>query len=254
METRSQEERIWRSCGQASGLALAGILLSGPVVVPLLAVLSPQPAWQSPELFAAHFAYVQTAPYFAGFAMIGGFLWLFAGLHQAAPPERRLRTRVALSFGSAYAALIFFNYIVQTTFVPSLTRPYAPQSAELIATFSMANPRSLAWAVEMWAYGLLGVATWLAAAAFGSSRLERTTALLYAANGPVSLAGGIWTALEPGWVQTTPGLVAFVGWNALVVAMVGCTWEVARRRRSDAARPLPRGVPAGVPRPNAPFA
>jgi hypothetical protein len=95
----------------------------------------------------------------------------------------------------------------------------------------MANPRSLAWSLEMWGYAVLGIATWAVAVAFGRSRLERATAKALVANGVVSVAGGIATAAWPGWVETTPGLVCFAAWNALMIGVGVLVIVTLRRRR-----------------------
>jgi hypothetical protein len=115
--------------------------------------------------------------------------------------------------------MVCVNYTVQTTFVPELARHYSASNDAILAALSMSNPASLAWGIEMWAYGLLGVATWLASPAFGEGRLERAAAWTFAANGPASIVPAVLTALRPGWVMTTAGLAAFAVWNLLVVIM-----------------------------------
>jgi hypothetical protein len=105
-----------------------------------------------------------------------------------------------------------------------------------IAAFSMANPKSLAWGIEMWGWGFLGVATWLVAPAFRDGRVERATSLAFIANGPVSIAGALWTVLRPGWVMTPAGLVAFGLWNVLLAVMASLAL-ITFRRRSSLVRP-----------------
>ncbi|MES1205363.1 MAG: hypothetical protein ABUS79_05450 [Pseudomonadota bacterium] len=90
-------------------------------------------------------------------------------------------------FTAVFAAFILFNYAVQTTFVPELARHYDAADARILAALTMSNPRSLAWAIEMWGWGFLGVATWLVSPVFGGAGLERAAALTFAVNGPVSL-------------------------------------------------------------------
>jgi hypothetical protein len=59
-------------------------------------------------------------------------------------------------FCAAFASFIFFNYVLQTTFLPALARAYAPESAGVVAAFSMSNPTSLAWGIEMWGWAFFG--------------------------------------------------------------------------------------------------
>jgi len=203
----------------AAAITLLGILLSGPLAILLLAKLHPQPPWQDAELFARHFHESQTFPYFAGFFLVGGYVVLMASLHALATDAEKPRTAAALSFTAVFASLVFLNYIVQTTIIPALVRQYTPDNAAIIALFSMSNPTSLAWAIEMWAWGFLGVATWLASPVLSTSQVERLASATFIANGVSSVLGAICTAARPAWVMTPPGLVGFVLWNALVFAM-----------------------------------
>lgn len=218
-----------------AGVALAGVVLSGPASLWLVAATHPQPPWSGPAAFVAAYHPVQAVPYFFGFLLVGGFAVLLAGLHDVAPDEVHGRTAAALVFAGAFAAMIFTNYAIQTSVVPALVTSGAGTDRSLLAWLTMANPLSLGWSLEMWGYAVLGVATWLAAPAFGGEGIERPTAALFVANGPISLAGGVMTALAPGWVLTTGGLVAFGAWNLLVVAMTACAIAAMRARgRADA--------------------
>ncbi len=221
----------------AASATLAGILLSGPVAMLLVGVTYPQPVWLGAEAFAAAHHPVQTLPYWFGFLLDGGSVALIAALHAMAPPDLKARTGAALAFAAAFAALIFFNYAMQTSFVPVLAEEYSAAKAPVISALTMANPRSLAWALEMWGYALLGVATWLVAPVFSGGRLERATAWLFVANGPVSIAGGFWTAAQPGWVMSPLGLSMFAGWNVLMFAMVVLALVCFRKRAAALVAP-----------------
>jgi hypothetical protein len=214
---------------------LAGILLSGPVSLALVR-LHPQPAWSGPEVFARAYHPIQTIPYFTGFLLVGGALYLIAALHTLASEPLRPRATAAVAFAAAFAALIFFNYVVQTTFVPALVRGGARENAGLISAFSLSNPRALGWAIEMWGYAVLGVATWLIAPVLAErGRVGRIAAALFAANGLVSVAGGLWTALEPGWVMSPAGLALFATWNLLMILMMVLVVAAFRLSVRDAA-------------------
>lgn len=228
--------------GSANHVGLWGALctcvggtMSGPVSLMIVELTHPQPDWESAARFAESYHPIQTLPFFCGFVLVGGLALLIAALHAQASSQARGRTTSAVIFASAFVALIAFNYVLQTTFVPALVRPYTPAHDVAVAMFSMRNPRSLAWGLEMWGYGLIGVATWLVAPQLSGSRLERTTAWLFAANGPISIAGAVWTALAPGWVLTGVGLVAFGAWNVLVI-MLGALSTFVFRARIRASR------------------
>jgi len=227
--------------------ALLGVLLSGPLAVALVNGTHPQPPWRDAELFARHFHPLQLLPYAGGILLVAALVVLIASAHALAGDGLRARTGAALAFTAAFAAFIFFNYVAQTTFVPDLARGYEPASAPIIATLSMSNPRSLAWGIEMWGWGLLGVATWLVAPVFQSSTLERAVAITFTANGPVSVAGALWTIARPGWVMTAAGLAAFAAWNVLLTAMGALAFIAFRRRLGRAPQQRTGATAADAP-------
>jgi hypothetical protein len=215
---------------QGAALTAAGALLSGPVSLVLVNATHPEPPWRDAATFVASYHPIQTLPFFLGFVLVGGLLTLLTSLALLAGPAERGRAMLGLALGAAFAALVVLNYTVQTTFVPLLVSSYTPDDAPVLAALTMSNPRSLGWSLEMWAYGVVGVATWLAAPVFSGDRLERATSLLFVLNGPGSIASALATAFIPGWALTVPGLVAFTLWNVLVIAMALAAGVVFRRR------------------------
>lgn len=248
-----QAGAIYASSGSASScragafgaaLALVGTSLSGPLGLALVASTHPQPAWRDAQLFAENYHFVQVLPYFAGLLLVAGFVILIASVHQLAEPRLKAATASASIFAAVFAALISLNYVVQTTFVPDLARHDGSAAAALVAALSMSNPRSLAWAIEMWGYAFLGVATWLCASVFGRTPLERTLAFTFVANGVMGVAGAAYTIARPGWVMTPPGLAAFGSWNVLAATMASLAFVALQRRAR--ARSLVEDQPAGT--------
>jgi hypothetical protein len=232
-----------RRTGRLAALgALLGVLLSGPLAVMLVSVTHPQPPWRDAEVFARNYHPIQLLPYAGGILLVAALIVLVSSLHASARASEKATTGAALVFTGAFAAFIFFNYVAQTTFVPDLARRYEPANAPIIAALSMSNPRSLAWGIEMWGWGLLGVATWLLSPVFGRSKLERAAALTFVANGAVSIAGALWTIARPGWVMTPAGLAAFAAWNVLLASMAALAFIVLGghlrhgRKRTGATR------------------
>ena len=143
-------------------------------------------------------------------------------------------------FTAVFAALVLLNYAIQTTFVPAMARSATAANAPAIAAFSMANPESLGWSLEMWGYAWLGVATWLiapvllTASSLERRRLARATVFVFRANAVVSLGGALWTAADPGWVLRPEGYAALALWNVLVAAMAVLAYSLLKN--SAAAR------------------
>ncbi len=139
-------------------VALTGYITSGPLGFMLVKLTKSQPEWVSAAVFATNYNFVQDIPYYLGFLLIGGMLMIAAGYYLDYKEENtRTKFQLLLSLlcTGAFAALIFFNYICQTTFIRHLALHYKPENDSIIATFSMANPLSLSWAIEMWGYGIL---------------------------------------------------------------------------------------------------
>lgn len=214
-----------------AALTVAGILLSGPIGLLAVTWLQPGPPWVDAASYVQSFHPIQTAPFFGGFLLVGGYVAMMAALYELAEAQQKANALIAVVFTGIFATLIFFNYISQTTFVPALVQTYQPAYDAAIGIFSLANPLSLSWAIEMWGYAFLGVATWLTASIFNRNRVEKTTAWLMIANGVVSIVGGFVTAWSLGWVLTLPGVVSYVGWNILVLALsIGVILSLRKRQ------------------------
>jgi len=151
-------------------------------------------------------------------------------LHPLVPRRMRGRANFALALTAAFAALIVLNYVLQTTFVPALASPLHEGDAPLVAALTMSNPRSLGWALEMWGYGLFGVATWAIAPVFRATKLERAARAAFTINGVASILGAVAIAAWPGSPHTVPGLIAFACWNLLMIVMATLVLMAMHRR------------------------
>jgi hypothetical protein len=212
-------------------LTVIGIILSGPAALLVVNLVHGQPAWQGARTFVGNFHPVQTAPFFGGIALVVGYVVLMPALYHIAGEGQKTRALIATVLSGVFATLIFFNYINQTTFVPALARNYRPEYEGLISAFSFSNPNSLCWAIEMWGYAFLGLATWLAAPVFNGTGMERTARMLMMANGVFSIAGALVVSYELTWVFTPAGFLSYAAWNLLVLVLSICIISVLRRRQ-----------------------
>jgi hypothetical protein len=217
--------------GAASAWTLAAAIpLSGPVGFGIVNAVSPAPAWSGAENFARHFHPVQVLPYLFGFLLVGSSLILMASIYRVASGKTKTQALAGLAFTVIFASLIGFNYILQSVFVPALVRAYEPAWNTIISAFSMANPSSLAWALEMWGYAFLGMATLLVAPVFSGGTLEKWTGSLLVANGILSLLGAVLTLASMDWLLRPAGYWSYLLWNAVVLAMALCLAACFRQR------------------------
>jgi hypothetical protein len=202
---------------QAAALVVVGALLSGPAAMLVVSVVAPQPAWNGVAAFAASYHRIQAIPFLLGFLLLAGFVQFVSVCHAHAEGGLQRRTTAALVFTAVYAALVFTNYMLQVGYVPRMLT----QGADHLAMLTMAHPSSLAWFLEMFGYGALGVAMWLVADGFGGSRRGTSVRWLLRADAITSVAGAVFTALADRWVFSRSGFASFAVWNALILVCFG---------------------------------
>lgn len=195
---------------------MAGIILSGPVAVVLVELLAPQPAWRDATTFIQHYSWLQTLPYLFGFLILGGCVVFTASLVATGSEKQRPLELTALGFTCVAAAMVFINYVLQTGYIPQSL----DADSGILAMVTMANPRSLAWALEMYGYGIFGIASFFAAPLFDNSGRQRTIRVLFVINGVVSVLTAILVPLIPGWLLTVPGMIAGALWNILLIVLM----------------------------------
>ncbi|HET9136520.1 MAG TPA: hypothetical protein VFO76_07780 [Candidatus Kapabacteria bacterium] len=202
-------------------VALVGYICSGPVGFLVTILVHPQPSWRSASLFASQYDIIQDIPYYFGLLLISGMLMLAAGHYRIArsvSDETSFHLLLSLMWSVVFAALVSFNYLCQTTFIRHLALNYHSENDSLIAAFSLSNPMSLSWAIEMWGYGILGVANLLLSGYYRQKNTLIRSLLI--ANGIISIATVIVTIIDIHWVMTTPGLIGYFLWNILMIWMM----------------------------------
>lgn len=217
----------------AAWTVLVGAMLSGPVGTGLLVIFAPQPAWRDAATFILNYRPVQSIPFLLGFVLMFGSCLLTAASARLVKKEAdKVLGSLALVAVGVYSALISLNYVVQTAYVPMLVRA----NEEFVGSFTMANPSSICWGVEMFGYLFQGFAFWLVAPAFEGGRFARSVRLFLVVNLLMSVAGAVAACVDIAWAMTPFGLVMFVAWNlvvaALMVLMILNRGQAARAERT----------------------
>ena len=157
-----------------------------------------------------------------GFLLTPTFLVVMTCIHCYASESKKVFSLVGLSFAIIYATLISLNYFIQLTFVN--------QSTFDVSIFSMTNPQSMMWVIEVLGYFFMGLATLFAAPVFGSGRVEKIIKWLFIVNGILGIGallgygmnvpleimlGGliVWDIVMP----VSTALLAYLFWNARTV-------------------------------------
>jgi len=200
-------------------LNIFGVLFSGLVFPALSMIFSPQPAWRDAFLYADSYHPLQTATFFCGYFLVIGSLLTFITLYQLAEPEKKIWALSGLVINVVFTSIVFLNYIIQTTYVPYLAMNRPPELAAVLPVFTMANPGSFAWALEMYGWGGIGLSFVFMAFTFGKGRFEPVLRWLFVVNGICSVGSALMTSLDMNWLFTPAGLTALVVWNALVLVI-----------------------------------
>lgn len=201
---------------------IAGILLSGLIFPVLSALFYPQPAWQGSELFIKSFHPLQTFTFFCGFFLVIGSLLTFITLYLMSDEGRKPQALAGLIINTVFTAVIFLNYIIQTTYIPYLATQNPPETSSIMPVFTMANPGSFAWALEMYGWGGIGLSYFFMAALFDEGRLPRTLKTLFRLNGISSCASAIITSVNMNWLFSPAGFASLIIWNLLVLVIDIC--------------------------------
>jgi hypothetical protein len=217
---------------RAALIIIAASLLGPGWVFVDAAVRHPEP-WTDAATWSAGYRWFMAVPPLLGFPLMYGFVLFVAGARRLDEQRGgRVDPVPVLLLTAIYGALVAFNYIANACYVGQAS------SSDLgaVSTLSMANPRSLCWAIELFAYGILGMVTWLVAPTF---REERAVALLLRTNGVVSVGCAAVALFDLTWVQSPIGLGFYAAWNLLIVVLMVL---VARNFRS-----APGGTPSTSP-------
>lgn len=195
---------------------MAGILLSGLVFPVLSSIFTPQPPWQDADLFVKSYHPLQSATFFFGYLLVLGSLLTFVALYMISNPEKKVWALSGLVINMAFTSVVVLNYIIQTTYVPYLAMNNPPEIQSILPVFTMSNPGSFAWALEMYGWGGIGLSFIFMAFIFKNGRFEQTLKVLFIINGASSVISAIATSVDMNWLFTNAGLVSLVVWNTLV--------------------------------------
>lgn len=197
-------------------LNMFGIIFSGLVFPVLSAIITPQPKWQDAELFIKSFHPLQTATFFCGYFLVIGSLLAFIVLYTISKSERKLVALSALIINVVFTSVVFLNYIIQTTYIPYLAINNPPEAAYVLPVFTMTNPGSFAWALEMYGWGGIGLSFIFMAFIFGKGKYEKLLKILFIVNGVSSCLSALMTSINMKWLFSPAGFTALTIWNVLV--------------------------------------
>lgn len=163
-----------------SSLAFAVLLIAIDVTFVVMAVSVPATEWAGLEAYARTYRAIAFVPQTIGPIALPACVLMLASLHLHASEERRIWSLAGLAFGVAFAALLGSLYFIQVGILwPALQHGHW----QGLDQFAFANPRSVAWGLNHFAWSLLGVALLLMACALYQRGLQGWIRRLFVVNG-----------------------------------------------------------------------
>ncbi|MGM0530366.1 MAG: hypothetical protein ACQER7_03330 [Bacteroidota bacterium] len=219
---------MYRLIAISAAIVIAGIILSGAPAVYFISLIEPQPEWVDPETFAESYHPVQKLAWAGGFLLILGFAFFVSSAYQlAVSPSQKVPGLLAIIFVTIFAVLVGFNYSLQIAWVPLL----AEQQHEALSLVTMSNTQSVAWVLEMFGYGFLGLSTWCISMVFWGSKKMDWIRYLLIAYGVISIAGAVITISGVSWLLKTTGTISFAVRNLLLLITMALIYREFRKRR-----------------------
>ncbi|MFC2123421.1 hypothetical protein ACFLU5_01315 [Bacteroidota bacterium] len=216
MDTSENKENEYKIITLSAILVISGIILSGPPMVFLIEYLRPNPEWINIEMFVDNYHWSYAIPYWSGFILMSGNILFVSSTIRLPEIQNRIHAPLAMICLAIYGGLVSLNYSIQTIYVPAAI--HKPNN--VIEALTMANPTSVGWTLEMFAYAFLGVAYWLLSIAFSGYGVGRAIKSLLIFNGIISIAGVIIPAINPELLLSSEGILGYVFWNILIVIIM----------------------------------
>ncbi|MCU0486099.1 MAG: hypothetical protein MUC85_08320 [Anaerolineales bacterium] len=136
----------------------------------------------------------------SGIILIPIFILFMTCIHEYAPTEKKLCSRLGLLFSTGYATLIGFNYYMQLTLV---------RKGLYSDVFAMDDPQSVMIMIEALGYGFMGLATLFTAFSLPNGKIENAIRWLFIFNGILGIGGIVGYALDLNFKILAGGLIVW---------------------------------------------
>lgn len=168
---------------------------------------------------------------YPAFLLAPTFVVLMACIHHYAADDKKIFSRIGLSFALVYAAVITTNYFIQFAVVqPSLLKG----ETEGLSLFTMYNPHGIFIGLESLGYLMMNVAFLFAAVVFaGGGRLERAIRWLFVTSFVLGIGSFVGLSLlygkDLGWAFE----VTIITLNCIVLIVSGALVSVVFKRSGN---------------------
>ena len=189
-----------------SALSYAVLLVALNVSFTIMVLQVPATEWEGMEVYARTYRNIAFLPQAVGLVSIPALIVMLSSIHVYASESRKTWSLAGLAFGTAYAVLVGSLYFIQVgILLPSLKHG----NWSGLEQYAFANPRSIAWGLDHFAWSLLGVALLFMAWVFEGSGLRRWIRWLFVLNGLANISLIFTFAFD---IEVLTLVVAFTSW------------------------------------------
>lgn len=142
-----------------------------------------QQPWTGIETYMPDVSLVQMLPFIFSFFLAPAFVVLMASIHHYSPDEKKIWSRIGLSFAMIYAAIVTVNYLIQVTVV---RHSLYGSSMDGLSMFVSGNPMSIFWAMVILGYAFMCLSMLFASPIFVQGDLENYVRWIFVVNGLVT--------------------------------------------------------------------
>lgn len=198
-----------------SSLTFAVLLIALNISFAIMVAQMPATEWEGLETYSRTYRASAFVPQVIGLASLPALILMLTSIHISASEFRKTWSLAGLAFGTAFTVLLGSLYFIQVgILLPALKHG----NWHGLDQYAFANPRSIAWGLDHFAWSLLGVALLLMAWAFEGHGLKRWIRWLFVLNGLANISLIFAFAFE---IEALTLGVAFLSWViALPIAVV----------------------------------
>ncbi len=205
-KTRSKDFSNNAQAGFWSSLSYALLHTALNVSFIVMAFQVPGTEWEGMEVYSRTYRIIAFVPQAIGLVSIPALVLMLANIHMYASELKKHWSLAGLAFGTAYAVLLGSLYFIQVgILLPALKQG----NWQGLDQYAFANPRSIAWGLDHFAWSLLGAALLLMAGVFEGDRLRRWIRRLFILNGVANISLIFAFIFD---IQALTLGVAFVSW------------------------------------------
>jgi len=195
----------------------AAVLTAGLAALSFSIAIFATPLNRYPYPYVPAFISIDYAWLIPAFILMPAFVVVTASVHAYAPKEKKIYSRIGLSFAIVSAVLLMADFFVQWAVI--LPSTLSGETAGL-SLFTQYNPHGLFVAIEALGYLMMSTAFLFLAPVFATGRLQQSLRWLFVASFVLAVGALIVLSLAGFEIVLFEVVAITIDWTVLIVAGV----------------------------------